>query len=229
MKFLIVMFGVGLAALMLLPTTATAKSRFFDQSMCNSPGYYCYKVKRRDTWRRLFPNQHDRDIVMRLNRTNIALRYQRVILVPHHLRKLDLIDLSPFAHRVKTGGRKLILVDLKKHAFAAYNKHGYLVHWGPVSGGQNWCSDVGRSCRTIIGSFKIYRKQGAGCVSGKFPLPNGGAKMPYCMHFRGGYALHASQLPGYHASHGCVRLFKADAIWLNHNFASIGTRIIVVR
>lgn len=229
MKIVKLILGVASASLIFLPLVASAKNRFFDKSMCNNPHYYCHKVKRGETWARLFPNAGDREKVMRLNRTNIALRYQRMILVPHYLRDLDLIDLSPFAHKVNTSGRKLLLIDLKKHAFAAYNKHGYLVHWGPVSGGQNWCSDVGRPCRTVIGSFKIYRKQGPGCISSKFPLPDGGAKMPYCMHFYRGYALHGSQLPGYHASHGCVRLFADDAKWINHNFAPIGTKVIVVR
>ncbi len=44
----------------------------------------------------------------------------------------------------------------------------------------------------------------------KDPLPAGavfdGAKMPYFMRFTGGYGMHAGYLPGYAASHGCVRM-----------------------
>lgn len=205
------------------------KSRFYGSQLCNDPGFYCVKVRRGDTWARLFPDSEQRDIVMRLNRTNIAMRYRPWIVVPRDLRSIEIMDIAPFANRIDTHKKKLLLVDLKKHAFAAYNAHGYLVHWGPVSGGKGWCADVGRSCRTVIGSFRIYRKQGEGCVSSKFPLPNGGAKMPYCMHFYRGYAMHGSQLPGYHASHGCVRLFKTDALWINKNFAPIGTRVVIIR
>ena len=33
-----------------------------------------------------------------------------------------------------------------------------------------------------------------------------GARMPYCMHFNGGYAMHEGFVPRYAASHGCIRL-----------------------
>jgi hypothetical protein len=32
------------------------------------------------------------------------------------------------------------------------------------------------------------------------------ARMPYCMHFNGGYAMHEGYVPPYAASHGCIRL-----------------------
>lgn len=44
----------------------------------------------------------------------------------------------------------------------------------------------------------------------KDPLPDGatfqGAKMPFFLRFTGGYGMHAGYLPGYAASHGCVRM-----------------------
>ena len=44
----------------------------------------------------------------------------------------------------------------------------------------------------------------------KDPVPPGatfeGAKMPYFLRFTGGYGMHAGYLPGYAASHGCVRM-----------------------
>jgi len=44
----------------------------------------------------------------------------------------------------------------------------------------------------------------------KDPAPPGatfkGAKMPYFLRFTGGYGMHAGYLPGYRASHGCVRM-----------------------
>jgi L,D-transpeptidase catalytic domain len=39
----------------------------------------------------------------------------------------------------------------------------------------------------------------------------GGAGMPYCMHFNGGYAMHEGYVPRYAASHGCIRLPKGMA------------------
>ena len=138
------------------------------------------------------------------------------------------MELSPFPLHKDTRGHKLLLVNLSLQAFGAYDASGNLVHWGPVSGGKGYCPDVGRNCNTSTGNFKVFRKQGPECKSSKFPIEtNGGAPMPYCMHFNGGYALHGSTLPGYHDSHGCVRLFFDDAKWLNQNFLTIGTPVIV--
>ena len=53
-----------------------------------------------------------------------------------------------------------------------------------------------------------------------------GARMPYCMHFNGGYAMHEGYVPPYAASHGCIRLPKGMA---EHFFdaAHEGTPVIV--
>lgn len=107
-------------------------------------------------------------------------------------------------------------------------RNGRLVRSGRASGGKGYCPDVRRRCRTPIGNFRVYRKQGPGCHSSKYPLPRGGAPMPYCMHFYRGYAIHGSNnVPNYNASHGCIRVPPSDARWLNRNFMRIGTRVIV--
>ena len=53
-----------------------------------------------------------------------------------------------------------------------------------------------------------------------------GARMPYCMHFNGGYAMHEGYVPPYAASHGCIRLPRGMA---EHFFNAVqeGTPIIV--
>lgn len=219
------LFATGLGV-----TTTAFAQRYYGQHLCGYSDFTCIKVKRGDTWERLFPNARDREIVKRLNRTNMPVKYRSWIVVPKNLREIRNLDLSPFPAHRQTNGHKLILVNLSYQAFGAYNSNGQLVHWGPISAGKGYCPDVGRSCNTITGQFKVYRKQGQACVSSKFPIEtDGGAPMPYCMHFKGGYALHGSTLPGYHASHGCVRLFFEDAQWLNQHFATIGTSVIVTR
>lgn len=55
----------------------------------------------------------------------------------------------------------------------------------------------------------------------KDPMPKGarydGAKMPYFMRIVGGTGLHAGFLPGYAASHGCIRMpeFMAETFFRN--------------
>jgi hypothetical protein len=62
------------------------------------------------------------------------------------------------------------------------------------------------------------------------PQPRGthfdGARMPYCMHFNGGYAMHEGYVPRYAASHGCIRVPKGMA---KHFFDASpeGTPVIV--
>ena len=203
-----------------------AAGGYYGQNLCGYPGFKCIEVGRGDTWSRLFPNRKDRELVKRLNRTNVALRYRSWILVPNNLRSLSYASLSPFNSRYDTNGKRMMVVNLSKQAFVVYDERGDYVHWGPISAGKGWCSDVG-TCNTVTGKFKIYRKQGAGCKSSKYPLPDGGAPMPYCMHFHGGFAIHGSTLPGYHASHGCIRLFNDDAKWLNKHFMKMGTPVVV--
>lgn|SRR3990167_518504 len=208
-----------------------AQPSYYGKYLCSYSGFTCLKVKRGDTWESLFPNERDREIVKRLNRTNMKVGYRTWIVVPNNLRQISNMDLSPFPLHMNTDGKRLIYVSLSKQAFGAYDASGQLVHWGPISGGRGYCVDTNQSgCNTVTGNFKVFRKQGPECISSKYPLEtNGGAKMPYCMHFSGGFALHGSTLPGYNASHGCVRMFFDDAQWLNQHFINIGTPVRVVR
>ena len=54
-----------------------------------------------------------------------------------------------------------------------------------------------------------------------------GAKMPFFMRFTGGVGMHEGFLPGYPASHGCIRMpgFMAEKFFAN---VSIGTPVQVV-
>ena len=215
-----------LAGLLLTWPVATLARSYYGEALCAYDDFQCLEIKPQQTWESLYPNPEERDLVRRLNRTNTALSARSWIVVPTRIDQVDLFSFSPFPLQHPTTTKKLIIIDLSEQAFGAYNADGKLVHWGPMSGGKGYCADTGTRCRTVLGQYRFYRKQGSKCVSSKFPLEtNGGAKMPYCMHFYRGYAMHASNLPGYHASHGCVRVFHDDAKWLNREFVDIGTKI----
>lgn len=200
----------------------------YGEMICHNAGYTCYKVKGHDTWESLFPNFDTRDLEMRLNRINLNLRAGWIIAIPNNLANINYFDVSPFPLKVDPYGQKTIVVDLNKLAWGAYDAGGNLIHWGPASGGQGWCSDVGKACRTQTGNYQVISKEGYDCISSKFPEPYGGAAMPYCMHYYGPYALHGSfEVPGYNASHGCVRMFINDARWLNYDFTDGNTKVII--
>lgn len=137
---------------------------------------------------------------------------------------IALIVISPLAayampNRIPAPGEKVIIVNPNIHQFGAYSPNGVLQRSGTVTAGNSWCRDIHRSCRTRAGTFRIFSLGGPGCVSRKYPLPRGGAKMPYCMFFNGGQGLHGSyEVVRANVSHGCVRLHVNDAAWLRYNF-----------
>ena len=134
-----------------------------------------------------------------------------------------------FPEKREGTGRKVFVFDPKATAWAAYDAQGNRVKTGSASGGKDFCEDIGRSCHTVSGTFKVYSKKGADCTSSLYPVEtHGGAKMPYCMHFHGGYSIHAAyEVPNYNASHGCVRVLPSAAKWLNENFIDVGTTVVV--
>ncbi len=196
------------------------------------------KIKSGDTWASLFPNEESRDLVRRINRMNIRLRTGMVIAIPKNLDRITIYDVSPFPRYIESDGEKTIYISQKKLAWGAYDEDGELLWWGPISSGNPHCHGVYGGCSTPTGSFRVIRKQDIDCISTAFPRRadgnNGGAEMPYCMHFFRGYALHGSNtVPGYPDSHGCIRMFTEDARWLNEEFVSVpedgerGTRVVI--
>lgn len=212
-------------------------SQRYGETLCNMPDYFCMIIKKNESWATLFPKEDERDMVKRINRMNTHLRQGMILAVPKNMDRLSVYDLSPFPNYVDSKGEKVVYVSQKKLAWGAYNEEGDLLWWGPISSGMKKCAVTG-GCETPTGSFRIIRKQDIDCISTVFPRRNGeesgGAIMPYCMHFLRGYALHGSpEVPGYQASHGCVRLFIEDARWLNEEFIEVpgeglkGTRVIL--
>jgi lipoprotein-anchoring transpeptidase ErfK/SrfK len=132
-----------------------------------------------------------------------------------------------------TGNKRLVLVDPKVHAWGAYDTDGHLVRAGIATAGGTVCPpDADESnCRTGVGTFHITRIGGDDCYSKKYPKPNGGGLMPNCMFFNEGQALHGSPdniVIEDNISHGCVRMRIPDAAWMVNNFASVGTKVIVL-
>lgn len=125
---------------------------------------------------------------------------------------------------------------------AYFYKGGTLVGVSTISSGREGLD-------TVTGNFHIIQKD-RDHVSSRFgdyvdrygniiqkeidtqkdPKPPGaiydGAKMPYFMRIVGGTGMHEGFLPGYPASHGCIRMpgFMAEAFFRN---VSVGTPVTV--
>jgi lipoprotein-anchoring transpeptidase ErfK/SrfK len=98
---------------------------------------------------------------------------------------------------------KLLVVHLPGQMFGAYES-GRLVRWGPVSSGS-------RSAETPSGLFSLNWR-----AAEHVSTINPAWRMKWYFNFGNtdGLAFHEYELPGYPASHGCVRLLRRDAQWL---------------
>lgn len=227
---------IQIAALMMCLTAGVQAGHFYGTGLCGYPQYECITISSGQNWENLFPDPAQRDLVQRINRTYNTLWTGKQIAVPKNLAHITIYDISPFPLKIDSENEKEIIVDQEKLAWAAYNEDGNLVWWGPISSGRDKCSDSAKSCRTLTGIFRVFSKENVRCTSDVFPIGKGGAKMPYCMYFHKGFALHGSDdIPGVRASHGCVRMFIPDAQWLNEHFVTLssernnfmGTKVIV--
>lgn len=138
---------------------------------------------------------------------------------------------SRLPETISMGKEKVILVDPKSYAWGAYSADGRLVKAGIATAGGDHCEDEVGPCYTSSGTFRIQSLGGPECASKKYPRPNGGGLMPYCMFFHGGQALHGSPdsiVVENNISHGCVRMRIPDAEWLRYNFANVGTKVVVL-
>lgn len=205
--------------------------KYFGSGLCQHPDFTCVKTKV-SGWNRAFPDPVQRDIVQKVNRTYNSLWKGKLIAIPNNLENITLLDVSPFPLTMPNIGEKKIIVDQEKLAWAAYDEEGVQVRWGPISSGKDFCPDIGKQCTTQTGEFRFFNKQGPECRSKTYD----GARMPYCMFFYKGFAMHGSNdIPGKRASHGCVRMFTRDAKWMNLDFIELshsgnnqrGTKVIV--
>ena len=226
------MKGIIFITLFVFSVSNALAAEYFGKALCEYPQYECVKVGKGQNWDKMFPDPVQRDLVQRLNRSYNAIWYGKEIVVPKNLESLTIFDISPFPLKLQDVEEKQIIVDQDKLAWGAYDEQGNLVKWGPISAGTDKCVDSNNSCLTLTGIFRIFSKENQNCRSNTFD----NARMPYCMFFYKGFALHGSNdIPGRRASHGCVRMFEGDAKWLNHEFVHLskesnnhmGTKVIV--
>ena len=138
-------------------------------------------------------------------------------------------------------GRARIVVNLRKQTADLYK--------GKIKVAESRISTGREGHGTPIGRFKVIRKDKDHCsslygqyvdYSGRTVIGNvdvrktarpphthlEGAAMPFFVEFAPGYGFHAGYLPGYPASHGCVRM----PFWKARQFykaAKLGTPVII--
>jgi lipoprotein-anchoring transpeptidase ErfK/SrfK len=139
--------------------------------------------------------------INRIDPNNVRKGIELIVPTEHS----ELLAFSPFPRRID-GVKdipKLILVSRRVQAFGAYES-GELVWWGPTSTGK-------RATETPAGLFHTNwrAKVTRSTVNSSWVLP-----WTFNLDNFDGIAFHQYALPGYPASHGCVRLLESDAKWI---------------
>jgi hypothetical protein len=115
---------------------------------------------------------------------------------------------------VKPQGPLIIAISINKQNLRIYDANGFFAET-PVSTGM-------RGHSTPMGVFSIIQKQ-------KYHRSNiySGAPMPFMERITwSGIAMHAGVLPGYPASHGCIRMPMAFAVKM-YGWTRMGARVVV--
>ncbi len=143
--------------------------------------------------------------ILHINRIDLEhLRDGATLIVPESPSSLR--ALSPFPDALGAAvpsAAKLLLVSRRVQAFAAYES-GTLVRWGAVSTGR-------RETPTPAGLFATNWRSKL-----RRSTDNAAWLLPWYVNFinSSGVSFHQFDLPGYPASHACVRLLEADAKWI---------------
>ena len=121
---------------------------------------------------------------------------------------------SPKKSAAKPQGPLIIAISINQQRLKIYDAHGVFAE-SPVSTGM-------RGHSTPMGVFSVIQKH-------KFHHSNiySNAPMPFMQRITwSGVAMHAGVLPGYPASHGCIRMPMAFAIKM-WNWTRMGARVVI--
>lgn len=167
--------------------------------------------------------------MLKINRTDKKhIRAGDSLIIPGA--SADLMSIGPFPLQLEVARSlpKLVLVSRRVQAFGAYES-GRLVRWGPTSTGK-------KSTPTPAGLYHTNwkAKETRSSVNQSWILP-------WCFNLDNfaGVSFHKFDLPGYPASHGCVRLLEEDAKWIynwaeqwtlskiDHSIFAYGTPVVI--
>ena len=152
-------------------------------------------------------NKKQQEIIYALNRRDPnRLKVGDKIIIPDSV-QTDLLAYAPFPEEldILENMPKSVLISRRIQGVALYEK-GKLVKWGPTSTGK-------KSTQTPTGLFYGNYK-----AKRKISTIDQSWIMPYYFNFMNfeGIGTHEYALPGYPASHGCVRLRREEAVYIYH-------------
>lgn len=145
--------------------------------------------------------------LMVINRTDAwRLKHMDTLVFPDTIGE-DIALFAPFPKSIDELKeiQKIVFVSHYSQAFAVY-ENGERIKWGPVSLGSKH-----KPTPTGLFSVNWKSKRTISTINSSWILEW------YCnIDNYEGIGMHQYELPGYPASHGCVRMYRDDANWLYH-------------
>jgi hypothetical protein len=191
--------------------------------------FYLLDVKENLTWLSSLKSNDTLNVLLLLNRVDQdhLLRQDTLVMPDKIYANLNLYCPFPEIIEPLKTIHKIIFVSRYAQAFAVYEK-GLRVRWGAASLGKE-------STPTPAGLYftNWKAKKTTSTVNRSWVL-----EWSFNLDNYKGISMHEFSLPGYPASHSCIRLFRDDANWLYYwadqwilseytNIAAYGTPVIV--
>ena len=176
-----------------------------------SASYKFYYPKRGNSYSKLIRKyrQNGADIILALNRIDRKNLKRKDSLVVPDTFVTNWKYYSPFPLKVEDAFQipKLIMVSQRVQAFGVYQL-GNLILWGPTSTGK-------KETPTPNGLFHTNwkAKETISTFNDEWLL-----KWSFNLDNFEGVSMHQYEMPGYPASHSCIRLYEKDAEWI-YNWA----------
>lgn len=168
-------------------------------------GYNIISVKDTINWLKSLPDGDTLQALLVINRIDKThlLRLDSIVFPDTIGKSIDIY--SPFPKKVDglANINKILFVSYYAQAFAVYEK-GLLIRWGPANlGKKSTLTPTGLLSTNWKAKTTISTIDPTWIMDWYFNLEN--------FH---GASMHEYAMPGYPASHACVRLFQEDAKWM---------------
>ncbi len=144
--------------------------------------------------------------VLKINRVDLAhVRAGDSLVIPAPDAAFDSLRYAPFPRKLARVDslEKFLLVSLRMQAFGAYER-GRLIRWGPTSSGKKQTPTPAR-----LYHVNWKDRERVSTIDEEWLLT-----WYINLDNLDGISLHQYGMPGYAASHSCLRLLEEDARWL---------------
>lgn len=170
--------------------------------------YTAWPIKKVDTAVKAFKAKYsgqDRWTILALNRIDEANMHRAdTLIIPDTIfADFNLYSPFPFDMPVLKDVNKMVIFSYAIQAFAAY-EHGRLVYWGPTSMGAKI-----HPTPTGLHFTNWKAKETISTVDDEWKL-----KWNFNIENKEGVGWHQYALPGYPASHSCLRMLEDQAKWM---------------